>query len=96
MNKKSVYGFWMRHNPRISCESTSRILCRCYTATNYGVIKMRKLLVRWTYPIWKRPLAKILNHAYEKHIINSSQWHELSAMFDRTQSNHYLMEKKAV
>jgi hypothetical protein len=59
-------------------------------------MKVKKLLVRWTYPIWKKPVGRILNHAYQKQIINSEQLHELAAMFDRTQPKHYLMEKKAV
>ena len=56
---------------------------------------MKKYLVRFTYPIWKAPLIRILNRAYQKRIINSKQWNELAAMFDRTQPKHYLMEKLA-
>lgn len=56
---------------------------------------MKKFLVKITFKIWHPPLAKILSHAYETQIINSTQWHELMAMFDRTQKKHYLMERKA-
>ena len=57
---------------------------------------MKKLLIRWTYKIWHKPLCRIIGEAYSKGIINSYQMHELLARFDRTQKKHYLMEKKAV
>jgi len=55
---------------------------------------MKKILLNLTYPIWHKPLVSCLNHAQEKNVISSKQWHTLASFFDRTQPTHYLMAKK--
>lgn len=54
---------------------------------------LKRFALDKTYKIWHPPLNKCLSSALERGVINSYQWHELAAMFDRTQKQHYLMEK---
>lgn len=49
---------------------------------------MRKLLLRLTHRIWNREISRALCIAYENHVINSSQLHVLTAMFDPTQKHN--------
>ena len=55
--------------------------------------KIKQFILDKTYFVWHEPVVLCLNLAKQRGVINNEQWHELAALFDRTQI-YYTMKKK--
>jgi hypothetical protein len=60
----------------------------CNGVAKYSCSKLHRLLLKLSYPIWHPFIWHIFARAHEKGVIDSSRFHVLSALTDRTQDSN--------
>lgn len=77
-------------------EAESQEICRNLNRDKsiYVSGRWERLVLRLTYPIWRKMIAAVLCRLYERRVIDSSRLHIISALFDRTQLDSCVWLKK--